>query len=127
MGDSLEDNLYIVGGNLDEIHDAIEDAILLGGHNLNLDLSTALDDDEWLAIAETMRSAYNDYADQLDEEMNSFEAGECNINCFGGDIDEEECVCGCDNAIDCCVVNAATITMIPIIGFAMMHVYMLCV
>merc|ERR1719242_2271813 len=45
---TLQDHPYVVGGNLDEI----QDAILVGNHSLNLGLPRALSDDEWMRIAE---------------------------------------------------------------------------
>ena len=103
--DSLDaNNLNVVGGKVDAIWDAIDDAILMGNHTLNDGLSTTLSDDEWMAIATAMESAYNDYADQLDAESNAFVDGECDdIDCGGsGELDTADCVCDCESVGVCC-------------------------
>jgi len=103
--DSLDaNNLNVVGGKVAAIWDVIDDAISMGNHSLNDGLSTTLSDDEWMAIATAMESAYDDYSDQLNAERNAFVDGECDdIDCGGSDnLDTADCVCDCESVGVCC-------------------------
>eukprot|EP00485_Elphidium_margaritaceum_P009821 CAMPEP_0202694278 /NCGR_PEP_ID=MMETSP1385-20130828/8178_1 /ASSEMBLY_ACC=CAM_ASM_000861 /TAXON_ID=933848 /ORGANISM="Elphidium margaritaceum" /LENGTH=460 /DNA_ID=CAMNT_0049350093 /DNA_START=45 /DNA_END=1428 /DNA_ORIENTATION=- len=81
----LEYNPYVVGGNVDEIHDAITKAIALGDHNLNI--VRPLDDDVWLAIASAMKAAFKAYAAQLEAQENVYQDDECHLSCDGFSVD----------------------------------------
>merc|ERR1712083_758099 len=87
---------YVVGGNTNEIYDAIRAAVLLGGHGLGPQLT----DDELLNIAAAMKAAFKDYAAEIEKEDLSFD-GECSAECVDGVLNEAACVCEeCVN--NCC-------------------------
>eukprot|EP01083_Nonionella_stella_P220873 789750_1 len=73
--DELVDLAYIIGGNVNEIHDVIQATITLGNHQLNQHLSTPVDDDTSLSIASALESAYDDYALALSDNDIAFEDG----------------------------------------------------
>ena len=99
--DSLLSDPSVVGGDVYSIHDVVEDAVLMGNHSLNLGVSTPMDDDEWLRIAEAMERAFDDHSAQIDA-LSSFDVAECDIECHGGTLDHTDCVCECESVAECC-------------------------
>eukprot|EP01083_Nonionella_stella_P110193 322285_1 len=118
----------IIGGNVMEIHDAIQRAIklgqTLGQHNLNLGLIaggySVVDDDTFLSISDALEAAFDDYAKQLAAEYNYFGKGECSIDCNGYTHNTTECVCaGCNSVKQCCGIDDAN-------RFALNFTVMIC-
>ena len=100
---TLDDNPDIVGGNLDEIHDALKDAILLGGHKLNVASSEPLSDEEWQTKLSALKEAFEYQVGVIVEEDTIFDAATCTLNCGEGNLDLEECVCNsCEEISTCC-------------------------
>jgi len=114
---SLLNNPFIVGGNVDEIHHVLLDALNVGDHHLNDGLTTPLSDDEWTEIAMSLKVAYEHRCAQLDEQENVFQEGECDINCqVEGKLDEANCVCDCETVADCCPEDGAS--SLSVLGLA---------
>jgi len=102
--DSLSlDNYHVVGGQIQGIWYGLKQSILIGDHTLNDHSSTALSDDEWMAIGVAMESAYDDYAEQLTAVENSVECTDDQIQCYRGFLLTEDCRCSdCKDASWCC-------------------------
>eukprot|EP01083_Nonionella_stella_P030062 82529_1 len=103
--DDLVSLPFIIGGNVDEIHDVIQKTIALGNHRLNEHMTTAVDDDTFLLIADALEEAYDDYALQLSEDDIEFQDDECLIDCVGGTVSLSECICS-NCAGNCCADKA---------------------
>jgi len=96
-------NYHVVGGQVQEIGYGLRQSIVIGDHTLNNYSSTALGDDEWMAIAEAMESAFDDYSDELNAIENNVNCDEDQFNCFGGIFENEDCIChDCTEAGWCC-------------------------
>eukprot|EP01084_Bolivina_argentea_P163901 285057_1 len=92
----------IVGGNLDEIHDVIQQAVAIGSHNLNDPLNERLDDNEWLQIALALKNTYEMYSKMLSDQ-DGFVNTQCVVDCGEGTLDKDICVCSqCDSISKCC-------------------------
>eukprot|EP01083_Nonionella_stella_P022614 62533_1 len=94
----------VIGGNFDEIHDVILNALDLGSHQLNDDLSAEnqLTDTQWRNIANALKEAYEERSAELIA-AELFDTTECEIsNCREGDVDTETCQCTGCGGNDCC-------------------------
>eukprot|EP01084_Bolivina_argentea_P284683 487975_1 len=99
----------IIGGNLDEIHDVIQQTIKLGNHKLNNHLSAEnyVDDNTWIAIADAMESAYNAYSQYLKDNDPVFGDTQCSLNCQEGEVETLSCSCNlCNDNLGCCPERA---------------------
>ena len=128
--DTLDNNPDIVGGNLDEIHDALKTAILLGNHKINVASDVDLTDTQWNAKLTALGEAYEYQTTQIVAEDSIFDATECQLSCGEGELDLEECVCNeCSETTKCCGLNTsdAQINFVNIVHFVMMLLISFCV
>ena len=105
--DTLTDDPYIVGGNLDEIHDALTRAITLGDHKINVASDFELTDDQWRARLSALEEAYNYKSSIIVEEDTTFTQASCQLSCGEGELDLAKCECNdCNQVSKCCGLNA---------------------
>lgn len=112
--DTLDDYPDIVGGNLDEIHDALKTAIALGNHKINYASDAAIDltDDEWNAKLTALGDAYEYQNSIIITEDSVFDDATCNLSCGEGELDLANCVCnGCSQSSGCCGLNTSDVSI----------------
>eukprot|EP01083_Nonionella_stella_P019306 53692_1 len=104
--DGLSDHPDVIGGNLDEIHDAVRNVIALGSHNFNDVSDVDLTNEEWVAKANVLEEAYNYYSGTLINYDTISEAS-CKLDCDEGTLDTAKCQCDeCSDGGQCCGIEA---------------------